>query len=115
MPVPGRVQEVDGKEGDETPLRPLQLNFTSPSVTNTGQVGTLGLDPKRQAQQHGSIEEAMVSALNRQADFMDKILNKPAEGRRGVIRIEPKVQWPVLTNDDLEVEDFTRSLKTFAD
>jgi hypothetical protein len=107
MPVsPGRMQEVDGKQGDVTPLRPLQLNFTSPSVANTGQVGTLCLGPKGQTQQHGSIEEAVVSALNRQADFMDKILNKPAEGRRGVIRIEPKVQWPVLNNDDLEVEEF---------
>jgi hypothetical protein len=107
MPViPGRKQEVDGKQGDVTPLRPLQLNFTSPSVANTGQVGTLCLGPKGQTQQHGSIEEAVVSALNRQADFMDKILNKPAEGRRGVIRIEPKVQWPVLNNDDLEVEEF---------
>ena len=23
-----------------------------------------------------------------------------------MIRIEPKVQWPVLNNDDLEVEEF---------
>jgi hypothetical protein len=38
--------------------------------------------------------------------MMEKVFNKPTESRRGVIRIEPKVHWPVLTNDDLEVEEF---------
>ena len=37
---------------------------------------------------------------------MDNVFNKPVETRRGVVRIEPKVHWPILNNDDLEVEEF---------
>ncbi len=44
--------------------------------------------------------------MNRKNEVMDKVFNKPVESRRGVIRIEPKVHWPILNNDDLEVEEF---------
>ena len=31
---------------------------------------------------------------------------KPQETRRGMIRINPKMQWPTLHDTDMEVEDF---------
>ncbi len=51
-------------------------------------------------------EGLMASALVKQTEMMEKVFNKPTESRRGVIRIEPKVHWPILTNDDLEVGEF---------
>ena len=59
-----------------------------------------------QAARKNTSEGLMASALNKQTEMMDKVFNKPVETRRGVIRIEPKVHWPILNNDDLEVEDF---------
>ncbi len=44
--------------------------------------------------------------VKKQTEMMEKVFNKPTESRRGVIRIESKVHWPVLNNDDLDVEEF---------
>ena len=120
MPVIlGKNLKRDENERVITPRRRLELGSKSPSIASSAQaqaqLGTVRLEPSEQAAQHYSLEEAVVSALNTQTELMNKVFNKPAEGRRGVIRIEPKVQWPVLNNDDLEVEEFTRSSRTFAD
>ncbi len=31
---------------------------------------------------------------------------KPPDARRGMIRIDPKMQWPILNSDDMDVEEF---------
>ena len=54
----------------------------------------------------------MASALIKQTEMMEKVFNKPTETRRGVIRIEPKAHWPILNNDDLEVEEFYEAFES---
>ena len=120
MPVIlGKNLKRDENEGVITPRRRLELGSQSPSIAGSAQaqaqVGTVRLESSEQAAQHYSLESAVVTALNRQTELMDKVFNKPVEGRRGVIRIEPKVQWPVLNSDDLEVEEFYEEFETFAD
>ena len=49
--------------------------------------------------------EMLEKVLNRQTDLFDKALNR-SEERKGVIKIAPVIKWPVLENDNIDVEEF---------
>jgi hypothetical protein len=108
----GRNQKWEGQVRLITPRKQkLEQASNSPSIAGSAQeqaqVAILErLDQVEHAARQNSIEGLMALALNKQTEMMDKVFNKPVESRRGVIRIEPKVHWPILNNDDLEVEDF---------
>ena len=103
----GRNPKWDGNVRVITPRnKKLELASNSPSIAGSAQeqaqVAILErLDQVEHAARHNSMEELVVLALNKQTDFMDKILKKPEQSRRCVIRIEPKVHWPILNNDGL--------------
>ena len=57
--------------------------------------------------QGGTSAELMARAIDKQTELMEKIMTqKPPATRRGMIRIDPKMQWPILHDTDMEVEDF---------
>ena len=107
-----RNQKWEGQERVITPRKQkLEQASSSPSIAGSAQEQAQAailerLDQMEQAARKNTSEGLMASALNKQTEMMDKVFNKPVETRRGVIRIEPKVHWPILNNDDLEVEDF---------
>jgi hypothetical protein len=49
--------------------------------------------------------EMLKEVLNRQTDLFAKALNRNEE-RKGVIKIAPVIKWPVLENDNIDVEEF---------
>ena len=53
-----------------------------------------------------SKEGAFAEAMKQQTDMLSRIINKPETSRRGAIRVEPKVAWPVLDPDNQNVDEF---------
>ena len=81
----------------------------SPSVAGSAQDAVIASLQERlsrmeeQGQYHGgSGAEVMARAITKQTEFMEKMMTqKPQETRRGMIRIDPKMQWPTLHDTDM--------------
>jgi hypothetical protein len=52
------------------------------------------IDRMERMEKH-SREGALAEAMLQQTAMLSRVINKPEGSRRGAIRIEPKVQWPV--------------------
>jgi hypothetical protein len=63
------------------------------------------MDRMERMERH-SKEGALAEAMLQQTDMLSRIINKPEGPRRGAIRVEPKVAWPVLDQDNLNVDEF---------
>ena len=63
------------------------------------------MDRMERMERH-SKEGALAEAMSQQTDMLSRIINKPEGPRRGAIRVEPKVAWPVLDQDNLNVDEF---------
>ncbi len=107
-------KKLEGQERVLTPrTRKQDQASNSPSIAGPAQEAVQAailerLDRmERNVNSNASTNEGlMASALVKQTEMMEKLFNKRTESRRGVIRIEPKVHWPILNNDDLEVGEF---------
>ena len=119
--MPLNLEKNQKWEGQERVLTPRNLKLdqasSPPSIAGSAQEAVQAailerLDRMERSAGNNMSEGLMASALTKQAEMMDKVFNKPTESRRGVIRIEPKVHWPILNNDDLEVEEFYEELES---
>ena len=114
--MPLNLEQNQKWEGNERVLTPRNLKLdqasNSPSIAGSAQEAVQAAILERLVRMERSAgnnantsEGLMASALIKQTEMMEKVFNKPTETRRGVIRIEPKVHWPILNDDDLEVEE----------
>ena len=117
LPEPYRVVTPRGRPpGQENDAQSL-------SVAGSAQEAVIAALEERlrrmeQGGQHGanSSDGLMAGAIVKQTEMMEKMLTqKQPESRRGVIRIDPTEQWPILHSEDLDVDDFTKSLIVSAD
>ena len=63
------------------------------------------IDRMERMEKH-SREGALAEAMLQQTAMLSRVINKPEGSRRGAIRIEPKVLWPVLDQDNVDVDEF---------
>ena len=88
-----------------------QAEEGSPSIAGSAQEAVIASLQEQLArlerQQSLGVAEIMAGAIARQSELMEKVMTqKPPELRRGMIRIDPKAQWPILHDTDPDVEEF---------